>query len=52
LDDERIKPYPQFPRSLANISVSGNVIKMRGAVSTEMVGDTPPANVVFSGNTY
>ncbi len=41
-----------FPQSLANISVRGNIIKMRGAVSTGMVGDTQPPNVEFSGNTY
>ena len=41
-----------FPQALANISVRGNVIKMRGAVNVGMVGDTLPANVTFSGNIY
>jgi parallel beta-helix repeat protein len=41
-----------FPQALANISVTGNVVKMRGPAHIGVVGDTPPANVTFSGNTY
>ena len=41
-----------FPQSLGNISVQGNVIKMRGTVTVGMTGDTLPSNVKFSGNTY
>jgi parallel beta-helix repeat protein len=41
-----------FPQALANISVTGNVVKMRGIAHIGVVGDTTPANVTFSGNTY
>jgi parallel beta-helix repeat protein len=41
-----------FPQFLANVSVSANIIKMRGAVSVGVVGDSSPANVSFNGNTY
>jgi parallel beta-helix repeat protein len=41
-----------FPQALANITVSNNVIGMRGEVSMGMVGETLPVNVTFSGNTY
>jgi len=41
-----------FPQSLASISVTNNVIKMRGEVNVGMVGDSVGPNVTFSGNTY
>jgi parallel beta-helix repeat protein len=41
-----------FPQSLANISVTNNVVKMRGDANVGMVGATAPLNVTFSGNTY
>ena len=41
-----------FPQALANITVSNNLIKMRGDVSVGAVGDTLPLNVVFTGNMY
>jgi len=41
-----------FPQALANITVMNNVISMRGEVNMGVVGETLPAGVVFSGNTY
>jgi parallel beta-helix repeat protein len=41
-----------FPQALANVSVTGNVVKMRGVAHIGVVGETPPENVTFSGNTY
>jgi parallel beta-helix repeat protein len=42
----------EFPQFLGNISVTNNIMKMRGAVNVGFVGATVPPNVTFSGNTY
>ena len=41
-----------FPQSLANISVTNNVVKLRGVVTIGWVGDVPAHGISFSGNTY
>jgi parallel beta-helix repeat protein len=41
-----------FPQLLANIIVTGNVIRMRGAVFVGVAGDSLPPNVAFSGNWF
>lgn len=43
---------PMYPTALADVTVSGNVFKMRGTSQIGLVGDTMPSNVSFSGNTY
>ena len=41
-----------FPQFLRNIRVEGNIVKLRGPVTTGMTGDTTPSGVVFLTNTY
>jgi hypothetical protein len=43
---------PVFPQALGNITVQGNIVKMRGGVTIGFAGDTAASNVVFSNNTY
>jgi parallel beta-helix repeat protein len=41
-----------FPQSLANVSVSANVIKLTGVAYIGVVGDRAPSGISFSGNSY
>jgi parallel beta-helix repeat protein len=41
-----------FPQSLANVSVSSNVVRMSKAAYVGFVGDSEPSGISFTGNTY